>query len=279
MNKSRTILAFTLALLTSGLLTWFIGRTINNRAIVATTPQSFSHIVVTTKDVSAGEVLAAGSLSIIDWASPQALVGSLTDPAIAIGRVAAVSFVSGEPVLLRQLTDLGLGQGISGTIPRGMRAVTVRGPEVAAISNFLEPGDLVDVLASSTSGAAGPSSCTVLQAARVFAVGDRTTPSREHELNNTSSLTLLVAFSDVGKLNLAMAGGRIIFAARNAMDTTKDSVSIDDVAPRQKLAQTRNPGKLDQHNTKTMVASSRAFTVETVAGGKLISQSFEGALP
>ena len=278
MNTPRTILAFTLALLISGIFTWSIGRTLGTRTKV--TPRQFRQIVVASKDVAAGEAISAGSLAVSEWAAPQALAGSVTDPGAAIGRVALVSFVSGEPILLRKIADVGSGQGVSATIPRGMRAVTVRGPDVSAVSSFLEPGDLIDVIATCRlEGAEGCTSSTVLQAVRIFAVGDRTLPNHQHESVTASSLTLLVAPAEVGRLNLAMAGNRVTFALRNAMDTKQDGYADQEVAPKKGLAHAADLEKETHRPTKDQVPSQGTFVVETVAGGKMTTQSFEEARP
>lgn len=281
MNSRRTILAFVSALLISGLFTWAIGRTLRNRTGTSA-PPAFGHIVVASKDVPAGEVLVADSLSISDWAAPKPLAGSLSEAGNAIGRVALVALVSGEPILQRNLANAGSGQGISATIPRGMRAITIRGPDITGISGFLEPGDLVDVLATcQAEGPGGSASSVSLQAVRVFAVGDRTSPNRAHETTaaTTTSLTLLVAPAEVAKLNLAMTSGRVLFAVRNAMDTSQESYQKEDVAPRKSSDRTLNPERTNRPVVRANNASSGEFTVETVAGGKLISQSFAGNRP
>ena len=276
MNARRTVLAFTLALAISGFLPWSITRTFRAKATVPSRP--LGNILVAAKDVPAGEVLAAGSVVLTEWASREALPGSVTDPAVAVGRVPLVPLVSGEPILLRKLAELNLGQGISVTIPRGMRAVTVRGPDVGTVSSFLGPGDLVDVLATfHPQGLTEPASSTVLQAVRVFAVGDHTSPDHDRESSATTSITLLVPASEVPKLNLAMAGGRILLAMRNGADTAKDAYTVEDSTHTKSSAQAPSPAVLVQSRIQSHVHPADAFTVETIAGGKLTSQTFQEA--
>ena len=142
------------------------------------------------------------------------------------------------------------------------------------VSRFLSPGDLVDVLTTfHQEGSAGSESSTVLQAVRVFAVGERTSPEHDREATVADNVTLLVPNPEVSKLNLALANGRILFALRNRADLAIDAVhepaSSNDRTP---MIATH---AVSQPKAPSPASASGLVTVETIAGGKLTSQTFE----
>ena len=276
MNVRRTGLAIMLALLISGGLTWVVGHTSRKPKVVESRP--LRRILVVKKDIAAGEVLMDENVTLTDWAAQEALPGSVTDPAAVVGRMALVSMVSGEPVLLRRLATPGSGRGVTATIPRGTRAVTLRGPELSSLSSFVGPGDLVDLLITDrTAGPVSSSPLTVLEAVRILAVGERTSPDNNREQTSISSVTLLISASDVPRLNRAMTGGTIVFALRNGTDTARDVYKVE-ASPRTKsLAQTQDLAKTAERRPQMQRTTSRTFKVETVAGGVTTSQTFEEA--
>jgi pilus assembly protein CpaB len=64
-----------------------------------------------------------------------------------VGRVAITSIGAGEPVTALKLAPQGLGTGLSGLIPEGYRAMTVKVDKLVGMSGFISPGSFVDVLA------------------------------------------------------------------------------------------------------------------------------------
>ena len=278
MSARRTSLAFALALFISGILTWSITRSHRGTTPVITLP--VHHILVAARDVSAGEKLAAGSVKEVDWAATETLPGAATDLSNAVGRVALLPLVSGQPILLPALADAGSNEGISATIPRGMRAVTVRGPDVVTASGFLQPGDLVDVLATYHSeSSASIEAPAILQAIRVFAVGDRTSPLGVTSPTVANSVTLLIPASEIAAFNSAMAGGRITFALRNGIDTTRDAYTHEAVGSKQQVTDIPAVAAVGTRRRDRHIFKLDSFTVEIIAGEKHTSQTFEEDRP
>ena len=276
MNMRRTGLALMLALLISGGLTWTLDHTSRKSKVVESRP--LRRILVAKKDIAAGERLNSEDLTLTEWAAQEALPGSVNDLAGVVGRVALVSMMSGEPILSRRLASPGSGRGVAATIPPGTRAVTFRGPELSSLSSFAGPGDLVDVLTTDHAGSpANLAPMTVLEAVQILAVDDRISPDDNREPTPISSVTLLVPASDVPGLHRAMTGGTIVFALRNGTDTARGVYEVEASLRAKSLAQTQAPSLSAECRSETQKTAPETFTVETVAGGKATSQTFEEA--
>ena len=67
----------------------------------------------------------------------------------AVNRGIFVPLTKGEPVLESKLAPKGAGRGLAALIPSGMRAYSVKVPDVAqGVAGFILPGNRVDVLLS-----------------------------------------------------------------------------------------------------------------------------------
>ena len=126
--------------------------------------------------------------------------------------------------LLRELTRLapeGATAGLSGLIPPGYLAMTVRVDDEASLAGFLYPGTLVDVLAviSPSNSNEGPVSKIVLQNIKVLAHGQNLDARQDpRDAEAVKSVTLLVTPEQSEKLVLASAEGRLRLALRNTID-------------------------------------------------------------
>ncbi len=80
-------------------------------------------------------------------AVPQNLVpqGAITDKSKIVGRPAAVSLFAGDMITDRKMYDT-MGNGFSGLIPKGMRAISFSINDITGVSGFAKPGDKVDIL-------------------------------------------------------------------------------------------------------------------------------------
>src|SRR5262249_36664223 len=111
--------------------------------------------------------------------------------------------------------------GLSGLIPPGYRAVTVRVDDEAGIAGFLYPGTIVDVLAVIAPGGGNDQSVSkiVLQNIKVLASGselDQRENGREPE--SVKTVTLLVTPEQAEALTLSSTEGRLRLALRSTTD-------------------------------------------------------------
>jgi len=146
----------------------------------------------------------------------------------AVGRVTGKAIPRGSPVLASMLAPEGTPPGLTGRIPAGFRACSVKIDEVTGVAYQLKPGDWVDVsvvmdVESGRRGKKEMLSEVILQRIQVAAIGYESTPDNEKSLTKVKpakSATLLVQEQDVPKLHLASTRGRITLAMRGDEDTT-----------------------------------------------------------
>ncbi|MDX2032305.1 MAG: Flp pilus assembly protein CpaB [Blastocatellia bacterium] len=215
------------------------------------------------------------------------------------GRVAATMIAAREPVTLARLAPEGATAGLSGLIPPGYLAMTVRVDDEASLAGFLYPGTLVDVLAviSPTNSNEGPVSKIVLQNIKVLAHGqnlDRREDTRETE--GVKSVTLLVLPEQSEKLVLASAEGRLRLALRNNVDqenrvtpgANRNSLLAGSRAmPVPEVAEKKSPAPVRRAVPRTVIASIDKIapppapapipprtTIEVFEGGKKQSVVF-----
>jgi pilus assembly protein CpaB len=146
---------------------------------------------------------------------------------------------AGDILLFRHF-DSAVDRGVLEAIPAGMKAISIPVDEVSSVAFFIQPGDLVDVLATFLGGeAAGTpqvnasmfemSTRPVVQAARVLAVGDAHRRSDRQITTPYSSVTLLVSMEEAAKLIFArdFFGANMTLVLRGEGD-----VEVDPEIPR-----------------------------------------------
>lgn len=162
-----------------------------------------------------------------------------------IGRVAGKSIPKGAPILASMLAPEGTPSGLTGRIPPGFRAVSVRIDEVTGVAFQLRPGNWVDVFVvmdvdSPSTGKRDTIAEVILRRIMVVAVGYSSDAGRQPGRTNVKpakSATLLVEEQDVPKLHLAATRGRITLAMRGADDlesTGSGRARLSDLTDRQK---------------------------------------------
>jgi pilus assembly protein CpaB len=106
-------------------------------------------VVTASRDIPRGTTLAQEALEVVTLPARFAPPGAVRDPARAIGRIVVTDLARGEVLTGLRLAGAGAGR-IASLVPSGMRAVQL--PVVATVG--VEPGDLVDVLATFGGGGA-----------------------------------------------------------------------------------------------------------------------------
>ena len=282
MNGRRVLSAFLTALLVSGLFTLWLSKRLAKAAPHAAEP--VRQLVVATKDLQAGETLSPASLTTISWPAAQALPGSFGNPQELAGRVLLLPVFSGEPLLAHHLAAPGTSSGFTTKIPRGMRAISLRTDEAADVAGFVQPGSSVDVLVTyHPENGSGFQSAAVLQNVRVLAIDQRSEPEADAKPNASGTVTLLVTPQDAAKLSQASSLGKLTFILRNSVDEATIAglaetmpASVPAPAAQRALPAATAPAtgtSAPRHTAPT------GFTVETIAGSKAMTQTFEGTQP
>jgi pilus assembly protein CpaB len=138
-------------------------------------------------------------------------------------------------ILLFRHFDSAIDEGVLGEIPVGMKAISIPVNEYTSVAFFIQPGDLVDVLATflGAEQAAGPSASMpfemfttrpVVQAVRVLAVGEQYNRTDRQTRQPYSTVTLLVSMEEAAKLIFArdFFGAEMTLALRGEGDTAVD---------------------------------------------------------
>jgi Flp pilus assembly protein CpaB len=140
--------------------------------------------------------------------------------------------VSKGDILLFTHFDSAIDPGVRAEIPAGMKAIAIAVDEASSVSFFVQPGDLVDVLATFTGDeqTSGPqqnsalfdvSTRPLVQATRVLAVGSQYRRSERQIVQPYSSVTLLVSMAEAAKLIFArdFMNATMTLVLRSATDT------------------------------------------------------------
>ena len=217
MNR-RITSVFIIALMISGAFTlWLSTRYSKNRSVAP--PPAKSQYVAAAADLQVDQEIRANNLRMIDWPASAPLSGAFTNPGALIGRIAMYPVAEGEPILERQLSPPGSGNGITLKIPTGMRAISLHSDDIVGVAGFLLPGTHVDVLATlHASNDSDPQTVTVLQDTVVLAAGQKTEPDPEGKASSATEVTILVKPEDAERVVLASNQGTIHFALRNGVD-------------------------------------------------------------
>jgi pilus assembly protein CpaB len=115
---------------------------IKTRVVEAPTHQ----VLIAAGDIAPGTALSSQAVKAVTW--PLAVIppkSASSLPEIE-GRVVMVPIPQGNPILFSMLAPNGTAAGLSGILPDGKRALTIKVDEVAGVAGFIHPGDHVDVL-------------------------------------------------------------------------------------------------------------------------------------
>jgi len=273
MKAKRLLIALLLAVLVSGLFTFWLSRRVAKAARV-NVPQK-QRYVAAGKALDAGELLKPGSLELVEWGAPAPLTGGFTKIEDVAGRIVLYPLPKGEAILERQLAAAGAGAGITAKIPSGMRAISVRSDEVVGVAGFLLPGTHVDVLMTYHSvSAPEPQTLTALQDVVVLAAGQQIQPQADGKPISVNVVTLLLKPEDAEKLVLATSLGGIYFVLRNGADegqTLSPPVGLTQLAGAS--APSPTPAAVAPINKLTH-PKPRQYEVETILGDKQVVNGF-----
>lgn len=231
-NAFKLILAIGLALVTTGLIIFWLGS-------VRKSEESFA-VYVTTTDVVADKTIF-GPTTVKQVNLPERFSKDLkgvvyggggADMQGLVGRVFTQNVTPGTVVLKEHLEANPAGK-LSSRLTAGMRALTIPVNASTTVGYFVEPGSLVDLLGTVVRSAADAapdapvearvSTLTLLQAVRVLAVGAATDPQeyRQESNNGYATVTIEVSPADAEKLVFAMqqVQGGLTLLLRHPDDT------------------------------------------------------------
>ena len=183
-------------------------------------------VVVVTRDTPRFTTLTADKLTVRQYPKDLVPPGSVRRIEDVVDRVNDAHLVGDEPVIEIRLAPKGAGRGMAAVIPKGMRAVTIRTPNVASgVAGFILPGNRVDVLFTIQSHrpddpSGGGSTKTITENVEILAVDQRIEAPSENkfDLRELKSVTLLVTPEQAAEVDLAQTAGTLHLTLRNPLD-------------------------------------------------------------
>src|SRR5712692_7711666 len=209
-----------MAAMLAGIITYFF----NKRMRLSRSQHATAQIVAAVGDLPSGATLTTKDVTMLDWPSNLVMAGSFDQVEDVVGKPLLYPLVANEPILKRDLGLEGSGIGISGRIPTGMRATSVRSNEIVGVAGFLYPGSRVDVRAT-YNVPGGPVTQTLLQDVEVLTAGEKIEPDPQGKPQTVNVVTLLLTPEDSQRLLLSSTQGTIQFVLRSGADKQRVTLS------------------------------------------------------
>ena len=183
-------------------------------------------VVVAAFDLPRGGSITSEAVKLKEFPRDLVPASSIAKLEDAVNRGIFVPLTKDEPVLESKLAPKGAGRGLAALIPSGMRAYSVKVPDVAqGVAGFILPGNRVDVLLSmgdigGSNETGGGSTTTLLQNVEILAVDQKMDAPADNKVDTKDlrSVTLLVTPQQANQLDLGQNKGLLHLAIRNIED-------------------------------------------------------------
>jgi len=218
MDRQKKFLLFGAAWVSALLLTWFYYRN-----AVAPQQEKTLRMVVATRDMPMGTLLKKSDLKLVNYPERQVPKGSIFQIASAENRVLMMPLNTNEPVLNGKLSDMTTVEGVSSTIDRGYRAVSVQVTDVSGVAGLIQPGSHVDVIFTRPGSMAEATTSTILQNVKVISTGRTVAVGQtlDPRAPKSPTVTLILLPADAQKLELAKNQGKVSLSLRNPLDSVQ----------------------------------------------------------
>ena len=188
-------------------------------AIEARSRTAMVEVVVARTDLPKGQEIGPGNVALRPIPRDYAHSNALTNDSFgsAVGRKLAYNIKGGE-MLLSSMLEASKPATFSGRVGIGWRAMTVAVDEINSISGLLEPGDVIDLIAS-LERKGNKLTMPLLQGVQVIATGQRLVDDPvTGDRKQYATVTLNVTPSQATTLIAARDGGKITALLRNPGD-------------------------------------------------------------
>ena len=218
-----------LSFIAAGVAVWMTARWVSQQAQANTVK-----VMVSSVNLGPGDEVVAKQIKSMDWPSASLPEGTFKDAQSLEGRFVVMSLYQDEPFMEAKLAPLGSKGGLSSTIQKGKRAISLQVNEIVGVAGYIRPGSLVDVMVNtqkSNGNANGNSnskeqvvSKIILEKVLVLAAAqddkrDQTKPKV------VSTVTLEVEPQQAEKIDLARHIGTLSLVLRNPLDQSTISTS------------------------------------------------------
>jgi len=238
-------------------------------------------IVVAAKPLPSGKLLTKDMLKMSNKSVDPIPKGAETELDKLVDRVTQADLAAEEPILEKNLAPK--ATGLSATITKGNRAITVRVNDVVGVAGFALPGNFVDVIVSTQKDAPNGErnaelnvSKIVLERILVLAVA-QDLGRDESKPRVVNAVTLEVTPAQAELLDLARSVGSLSLALRNQNDdidihsdgATK-RILLDEALPPPKVVAVVAPKPVPRPSTRPVVLLKRHCV--SVLNGVNVSQ-------
>ncbi len=173
-------------------------------------------VIIAAGDISPGTALSSQLVKNVSWPLKVIPPKSASSMGEVEGRVVMVPIPQGNPILFSMLAPEGTAAGLSGILPDGKRALTVKVDEVAGVGGFIHPGDHVDVLVDlPIKDNTEHFSKTILHDISILTTGQIWQQKGDNKPVVVNTVTLELTPHESEVLNLASNEGKIRLALRN----------------------------------------------------------------
>jgi len=217
-HQQRTFAVVGIAIVTASVASYGVYRAIA-RIPVRNVEVATSWAVVAARALPTGASVGKDDVKLVAWPARTPIAGGFSNVDDVLDRGLVASVVENEPLVEGKLAPRSAGAGLLPSIPKGMRAMSVKVNEVIGVAGFVVPGTRVDVMVTIRQR---DDSLSRIVASNVTVL----TAGTRYDQENTKSgkpipstvVTLAVAPTDAERITLAQAEGQIMLALRNPMD-------------------------------------------------------------
>lgn len=198
-------IAFVVAIVATGL---FYGLLMGRLRTSSTSDRT---IVVAARTIDRGTEVVKDAVKTVAWSAADLPKGAVSGVDAAIGATALETIQEGEPLLESRIGSR--KAGAAGSVPPGMRAITVHVADSGGVVSMLRPGHRVDVqVIAGKNGVAGadPQLRPLLHNIEVLGTGQAE--------NGRPVVNLLTRPEDADSLALADTTARVRLVLRNPLD-------------------------------------------------------------
>jgi len=206
------VTALTLAVITTFAVLSYV-RGLQRQAAVKPQTIATEQVVFAKTLIGARNVVGMDALELRSIPSAGVHPQAAREMAAVAGRVAMAPVYPDEQVLTTKFAPAGVNPGLTYSLAKDKRAMTIAVNEVIGVAGFLFPGDRVDVLGTVTLDSEAFSK-VVLQDVEVLAIAQKVEQKPGEEPRVTTSATLAVTPEQAEILALVDSSGKVRLALR-----------------------------------------------------------------
>lgn len=195
-------------------------------------PPETRRVIVAARPIARGQAVEAELIDEIELPLESAPADAVASREEIIGKLARSAIYADDVLTNAKFLDTHATSALSGLIPAGRRAISIKVNEVTGIAGFVAPGSHVDVMLSlSERDDEPPRTVTIVQDTEVLAVAQSTADHNGQPMV-VDTVTLNVTPRQAEVIATASREGEIHMALRNARDDTRTwsaGISLDEL--------------------------------------------------